>query len=82
MTGQGRAVESDGLWKAPSDLPTGLGKRGPSPVFHSYTQPLRRGYKYSLFSLFLLPMSLDYSVTYLPDTRTVRIWQFAVGRLP
>jgi hypothetical protein len=30
-----RAMEADALWKAPSDLPTGLGKRGPCPVSHS-----------------------------------------------
>lgn len=30
-----RAMEADALWKAPSDLPTGLGKRGPYPVSHS-----------------------------------------------
>jgi len=30
-----QAVEADALWKAPSDLPTGLGKRGPCPVSHS-----------------------------------------------
>ena len=29
-------MESDALWKAPTDLPTGLGKRGPYPVSHSY----------------------------------------------
>lgn len=29
------AMEADALWKAPSDLPTGLGKRGPYPVSHS-----------------------------------------------
>jgi len=51
-----QAVESDGLWKAPSDLPTGLGKRGPYPVFHSFTQLRRR---------IVLPMSIDESVTHL-----------------
>ena len=60
MTPGIQAVESDTLWKAPPDLPTGLGKRGPYPVSHRSTQ-LRRLRN-------VLPMSLDDSVTYLPGT--------------
>jgi hypothetical protein len=64
-----RAVESDGLWKAattplpPSHRPW---KTGPLPRFPQLPQLLRRRS--------VLPMSLDYSVTYLlgPCTRGLR----------
>ncbi len=54
------AVESDGLWKAPSELPTGFGNRGPAP-FSTATHSSDDDEN-------VLPMSLDESVTYLPGS--------------